>query len=272
MKKVIVITGASAGMGKDAALALIKKGHTVYTLARSMDKMEEIQKVGGHPIQLDITNEQQIKSAVDTIIQKEGRIDVLWNNAGYGLYGAVEDVPITEARHQFEVNLFGLAAITQLVLPHMRKNKSGTIINTSSMGGRIYMPLGAWYHASKHALEGWSDSLRVDLRPFGINVVVLQPGAIATEWGGIMTDNLSTYSGKGAYSDTAKKLTASMQNMNSKNMMSPTSVITKTILKIIESKKPKTRYVVGAMAKPMMWMRKHLGDTMFDKILMSQLK
>jgi len=137
MKKVIVITGASAGMGKDAALALIKKGHTVYTLARRMDKMDEIQKVGGHPIQLDITNEQQIKSAVDTIIQKEGRIDVLWNNAGYGLYGAVEDVPITEARHQFEVNLFGLAAITQLVLPHMRKNKSGTIINTSSMGGRI---------------------------------------------------------------------------------------------------------------------------------------
>ncbi len=102
MKKVIVITGASAGMGKDAALALIKKGHTVYTLARRMDKMDEIQKVGGHPIQLDITNEQQIKSAVDTIIQKEGRIDVLWNNAGYGLYGAVEDVPIIEARHQFE--------------------------------------------------------------------------------------------------------------------------------------------------------------------------
>ena len=272
MKKVILITGASSGMGKDAAHALIQKGHIVYTLARRIDKMQDIRDAGGHPMQLDITSEVQIKNTIDTIIQKEGRIDVLWNNAGYGLYGAVEDVPIAEARHQFEVNLFGLAAITQLVLPHMRKNTSGTIINTSSMGGRIYMPLGAWYHASKHALEGWSDSLRVDLKPFGINVVVLQPGAIATKWGGIMTDNLSLYSGKGAYSDSANKLTASMQNMNAKNMMSPTSVITKTILNIVESKKPKTRYVVGAMAKPMMWMRKHLGDTMFDKILMSQLK
>ena len=272
MKKVIVITGASSGMGKDAALALIKKGHIVYTLARRINNMKDIQQAGGHPMHLDITSEDQIKKTIDAIIQKEGRIDVLWNNAGYGLYGAVEDVPIAEARHQFEVNLFGLAAITQLVLPHMRKNKSGTIINTSSMGGRIYMPLGAWYHASKHALEGWSDSLRVDLKPFGINVVVLQPGAISTEWGGIMTDNLSTYSGKGAYSDTAKKLNASMQNMHAKNMMSPTSVITKTILNIVESKIPKTRYAVGAMAKPMMWMRKHLGDAMFDKILMSQLK
>lgn len=272
MNKVILITGASSGMGKDAAIALIQKGHHVYTLARRIEQMNDIQLAGGHPIQLDITNELHIKNAIDTIIQKEGHIDVLWNNAGYGLYGAVEDVPVSEARHQFEVNLFGLATITQLVLPYMRKNKSGTIINTSSMGGRIYMPLGAWYHASKHALEGWSDSLRVDLKPFGIHVVVLQPGAIATEWGGIMTDNLTTFSGKGPYSESANKLVNSMKNMASKNMMSPTSVITKTILKIVDTKHPKTRYAVGAMAKPMMWMRKHLGDSMFDKILMSQLK
>lgn len=272
MKKVIVITGASSGMGKDAALALIEKGHIVYALARRMNMMDDIQKKGGHIIQVDITNEQHIKSAINEIIQKESRIDVLWNNAGYGLYGAVEDVPITEARHQFEVNLFGLAAITQLVLPHMRKAKSGTIINTSSMGGRIYMPLGAWYHASKHALEGWSDSLRVDVKPFGIHVVVLQPGAIATEWGGIMSTNMNQHSGTGAYAESARKFNASMQNMVDNNMMSPTSVITKTILRILESKKPKTRYVVGAMAKPMMWMRKYLGDTMFDKILMSQFK
>jgi len=272
MKKVIVITGASSGMGKDAALALINKGHIVYALARRINLMNDLLQAGGYPLQCDITNEQDIQKAVDTIIRKEGRIDVLWNNAGYGLYGAIEDVPIAEARHQFEVNLFGLAAITQMVLPHMRSKASGTIINTSSMGGRIYMPLGAWYHASKHALEGWSDSLRVDVKPFGIHVVVLQPGAIATEWGGIMSNNMTTYSGASAYSESAHKLNASMQNMVTKNMMSPTSVITTTILNIIESKKPKTRYVVGAMAKPMMWMRKYLGDTMFDKILMSQLK
>ena len=272
MKKVIVITGASSGMGKDAALALINKGHTVYALARRINLMNDIQKAGGHPLQFDITHSPSIKSTIDSIIQKEGKIDILWNNAGYGLYGAVENVPISEAKHQFEVNLFGLAEMTQVVIPHMRKARSGTIINTSSMGGRIYMPLGAWYHASKHALEGWSDSLRVDLKPFGINVVVLQPGAIATEWGGIMSSNMNLHSGIGAYAESAHKFNTSMQNMVDKKMMSPTSVITKTILQIVESKKPKTRYVVGAMAKPMMWMRKYLGDRMFDKILMSQFK
>jgi short-subunit dehydrogenase len=272
MKKVIVITGASSGMGKDAALVLIKKGHIVYALARRINLMNDLQKAGGYPLQCDITNEQEIQKAIDTIIHKERRIDVLWNNAGYGLYGAIEDVPIAEARHQFEVNLFGLATITQMVLPHMRSKASGTIINTSSMGGRIYMPLGAWYHASKHALEGWSDSLRVDVKPFGIHVVVLQPGAIATEWGGIMASNMTKHSANGAYADSANKLNTAMQKMASKQAMSPTSVITKTILQIVESNNPKTRYVVGAMAKPMMWMRKYLGDRMFDNILMSQFK
>ena len=170
-KKVILITGASSGMGKETAKACIEKGYTVYTVARRIDQMQDLKTLGGHPIQMDVTKESDIQNVVDTIIQKEGKIDVLWNNAGYGLYGAVEDVLVEEARKQFEVNLFGLAAITRKVVPYMRKANGGTIINTSSMGGKIYTPMGAWYHASKHAVEGFSDCLRLELKEFNIPVI-----------------------------------------------------------------------------------------------------
>ncbi len=131
MSKVILITGASSGMGKDAAVKLIEEGHKVYTAARRIDNMTDLKKLGGFPIQMDVTIESEIEHVINTIVQKEGKIDVLWNNAGYGLYGAVEDTPIEDARKQFEVNLFGLASLTQKVLPIMRNEKSGTIINTT---------------------------------------------------------------------------------------------------------------------------------------------
>ena len=182
-KKVILITGASSGMGKESAKALIRKGHAVYAAARRIEQMEDLKSMGGYPIEMDITSENDVREVIETIIRKEGRIDVLWNNAGYGLYGAVEDVPIEDAKKQFEVNLFGLAAITQKVVPYMREANRGTIINTSSMGGKMYTPMGAWYHASKHAVEGFSDCLRLELEPFNIKVVVLEPGIIITEFG-----------------------------------------------------------------------------------------
>lgn len=270
MKKVILITGASSGMGKVAAKDLIQQGHIIYTAARRIEQMQDLKAMGGHPMQMDITKEADIQNVVDTIIQKEGKIDVLWNNAGYGLYGSVEDVPLDEARKQFEVNIFGLASITQKVIPYMRKAKSGTIINTSSMGGKMYMPLGAWYHASKHALEGWSDSLRLDLKPFGIHVVVLEPGIIATEWDGIMIDNITKFSGKGAYSEMAGRVAAASKKMYDNDASNP-SVISDSISKIVASSNPKTRYRVGKLAKPMVWMRVFLGDKLFDKIVMSQI-
>lgn len=213
-KKVILITGASSGMGKETAKTLIKQGHTVYSVARRIDQMQDLKILGGHPIQMDITNESDIQNVVDVIIEKEGKIDILWNNAGYGLYGSVEDVPVDEARQQFEVNVFGLAAITQKVIPYMRKANAGTIINTSSMGGKMYTPLGAWYHATKHAVEGFSDCLRLELKPFNINVVVLEPGIIVTEFGDVMLKNINTFSSKGAYSSLTNKLiTATKKNV-----------------------------------------------------------
>lgn len=271
MSKVILITGASSGMGKESAKALIQQGHTVYTVARRIEQMQDIKTMGGHPIQMDVTKLEDVKNVVDTIIKNEGKIDVLWNNAGYGLYGAVEDIPVEEARQQFEVNLFGLAAITQQVIPHMRKAGTGTIINTSSMGGKMYTPMGAWYHASKHAVEGFSDCLRLELKEFNIKVVVLEPGIIVTEFGEVMLKNISKFSAKGAYASLTNKLVSATKKMYDKGQGSKTEVISKIITKIVSTTNPKTRYRVGLWAKPMVWMRIYLGDKLFDKIVMSQV-
>lgn len=271
MSKVILITGASSGMGKVAAQKLIQEGHKVYTAARRIDQMQDLKAMGGFPIQMDIANESDIEKVVSQIIEKEGKIDVLWNNAGYGLYGAVEDIPTDVARKQFEVNIFGLASLTQKVIPYMRKAQSGTIINTSSMGGKMYTPMGAWYHASKHALEGWSDCLRLELKAFNINVVVLEPGIIDTEFGSVMLENIAQYSGKGVYAPIVNKLIDATRQMYEKGDASKPSVIADTISKIVTTNQPKTRYRVGKWAKPMVWMRVMLGDSLFDKIIMSQV-
>ncbi len=270
-KKVILITGASSGMGKESAIALIQQGHTVYTVARRIDQMQDLKTLGGFPIQMDVTKERDIQHVVDTIMLQQGKIDILWNNAGFGLYGSVEDIPVEEARQQFEVNLFGLAAITQKVIPHMRNAIGGTIINTSSMGGKMYTPMGAWYHASKHAVEGFSDCLRLELKQFNINVVVLEPGIIVTEFGDVMLKNISKFSSKGAYATLTNKLIAATKKMYDSGQGSKTSVISNTISKIVNEPKPKTRYRVGLWAKPMVWMRVYLGDKLFDKIVMSQV-
>ena len=271
MKKVILITGASSGMGKEAAKKLIHEGHIVYTAARRIDQMLDLKSLGGNPLQMDITIEEDIQNVVDLIIKKEGKIDVLWNNAGYGLYGAVEDVPLNEARKEMEVNVFGMAAMTQKVIPFMRKAKSGLIINTSSMGGKMYFPMGAWYHASKHAVEGLSDCLRLELKQFNIKVVVLEPGFIATGFGSVLIDNFSKTPKGSAYLNMIHKITEGTKKAAEGNGSSKPSVIADTISKIVKTNNPKTRYRVGKFAKPMVWMRTYLGDKMFDRIVMSQM-
>ncbi|ADB37456.1 oxidoreductase [Spirosoma linguale] len=267
MSKVILITGASSGIGKETAKKLIIEGHKVYVAARRIDQMQDLQLAGGIALPLDITNEENIQQVVDIIIGREGKIDVLFNNAGYAIYGSVEEIPIQEARRQFEVNVFGLASLTQKVIPFMREARSGTIINSSSMGGKMYTPMGAWYHASKHAIEGWSDCLRLELSPFNIHVVILEPGLIATEFSDVMSGPMVARSGSGPYANIVKGVASSASMA-----MSPASVIAKTVSTIVGSRKPKTRYRVGNRAKPMVWMRVNLGDRLFDKIIMSQVK
>ncbi|MEC3908134.1 oxidoreductase [Tamlana sp. 2201CG12-4] len=273
MKKVIIITGASSGMGKDAALRLVEEGHIVYGVARRLNHMKDLEEAGGHAIKLDITNTDQVKEAVTRIIKEQGQIDVLFNNAGYAVYGSVEDVSIEDAKRQFDVNLFGLATITKAVLPYMRKQKQGTIINNSSMGGKMYTILGSWYHATKHALEGWSDCLRLELKPFNIDVVVIEPGAIRTEFGDVMNGPMLERSKGGPYEAAANTIAHTTEAFysNPKNS-SPASVITNKVVKAIYAKKPKTRYRAGKWAKPMVWMRIYLGGRLFDRVLKSQMK
>lgn len=272
MKKVIVITGASSGMGKDFALSLLGKGHIVYGLARRVEKMQDIVQAGGNAIAMDVTDESQIQAAVDQILKEQDKVDVLINNAGYAVYGTVEEVPIETARRQFEVNIFGLASLTQKIIPFMREKKSGRIINISSMGGKIYTPMGAWYHATKHALEGWSDCLRIELKPFGVDVVIIEPGGIATEFSNVFQEHFQGDAENGPYAKALQSIINSTQEMSEKGRLSDPSVITKLIDKAVHSKRPKTRYVAGAYAKPMMFMRKYFGDRFFDKMLMRQFQ
>ncbi len=272
MSKTILVTGASSGLGKDFALHLIKEGYIVYGGARRIEKMKDIVEAGGHSIQLDVTDPKSVTAAVSLIIKEQGRIDVLINNAGYAVYGAVETVSLEDAKQQFEVNIFGLAHITKEVLPHMRKQKSGKIINISSMGGKIYTPMGAWYHATKHALEGWSDCLRLELKAFNIDVVIIEPGGIKTEFADVLYDPMVERSKGTVYEGLANTLAKATKEMYDQGKVSPPSVITKLISKAIKSKKPKIRYVAGKYAKPMIFIRKWFGDRMFDKVIMSQVK
>lgn len=265
--KVALITGASSGMGKETAIKLKDNGYIVYGAARRVAKMDDLKQRGIHVLPLDVTDEESIKNCIDDIISNEGRIDVLINNAGYGSYGAVEDVPLEEGRRQFDVNIFGLARLTQLVLPHMRKHKYGKIVNISSMGGKIYTKYGAWYHATKHALEGFSDCLRLEVQDFGIDVIIIEPGGIKTEWGHIAADNLKKTSANGAYAAGAVKAANAMAEMYDSNQLSPSSLIADTIYKSITASRPKTRYAVGFMAKPSIFMRKWFGDRFFDKMI-----
>lgn len=271
MKKVILVTGASSGIGEATAMKFLSEGHIVYGAARRIDRMKPLRDAGGYAIQMDITDQNEVKLCVDQIIREQGKIDVLVNNAGYALYGPVEQVSIEDARRQFDVNIFGLASITQQILPFMREAGSGTIINLSSVGGKIYTPLGAWYHATKHALEGWSDSLRIELAPFGIDVIIIEPGAIMTEFVDVLYQPMLDRSTDGPYEEMINAVAEASKGTYDPKQASPPSVIAETIARAVRSSRPKTRYAAGKMAKLILFMRGILSDRLFDKLIMSQV-
>src|SRR5271168_777318 len=230
MNKIALVTGASAGIGEATARALLAAGYKVFAGARRLDRMAGLAAAGATLLKLDVTDDASMVGAIEAIKTGAGRLDVLVNNAGYGSYGALEDVPLDEARRQFDVNVFGLARLCQLVLPSMREHLSGRIVNVSSIGGEFGEPFGSWYHATKFALEGLSDSLRMELHTFGIDVVVIQPGAILTEWNSIARDGLMKYSGNGAYRDGVRSHIKMMASADQGSMPSPPSVVAKTIV------------------------------------------
>jgi NAD(P)-dependent dehydrogenase (short-subunit alcohol dehydrogenase family) len=270
-KRVVLITGASSGMGKETAKQLLSEGYVVYTAARRVDKMADLEELGAPAIKMDITNEEDVVNAVEKIKLHHGGVDVLVNNAGFGLYGAMEDTTIDDAKYQFEVNLFGLARLTQAVLPYMREKRTGRIVNITSMGGKIYTPLGSWYHATKHALEGWSDCLRLELAQFGIKVIIIEPGIIKTEFGTTLLGPMMERSGSSAYAEMARAVASATENSYEKGGGSHPAVVSRTVSKALKARKPNTRYVVGKFAKPLIFVRKWFSDRVFDKAIMSQM-
>ncbi len=266
LKKVAIVTGASSGIGKETVSRFLKEDYEVHAGARRLDLMRDLERQGAYIHALDLTKGESIDAFVANVVEKSGRIDVLVNNAGYGLYGSVEEVPLEAAHNQIEVNVFGLAHMIQATLPIMRKQGVGRIINITSVGGKIWSPLGAWYHASKFAVEGFSDSLRNEVRPFGIDVVVIEPGAIKTEWGTIAAENVKKISGNGPYSRWAEA-TAHLFTAEGVNPSVSPHVVADAIWHATSTRHPKARYAVPFAAKAILGLRRILSDRLFDQLL-----
>lgn len=266
-KKVILITGASSGIGFDAAQTLARQGHTVYAAARRVEKMEPLQSDGVKVMRMDVTDSASMAEGVKTVLDAERRIDVLVNNAGYGYFGAVENVTMEEARRQVEVNVFGLAELCKLVLPVMRKQGSGRIINTSSIAGKMVLPFGAWYHVSKFSVEALSDALRMEMRPFGVDVVLIEPGGIKTDWGIIAAKHLAESSKGTAYEEDALREAELMHKGYSGNYLSAPRVVTRAISRAVNSQRPRARYRIGSGAFIMVFLHTVLPTRWWDGMM-----
>ncbi|HET6165381.1 MAG TPA: oxidoreductase [Marmoricola sp.] len=265
--KVALVTGGSSGIGECTVRELLDAGFVVYTVARRVDRMQPLAELGAHVFAMDVTDDDSMVAGVQRIVDEQGRIDVLVNNAGYGSYGAVEDVPIAEARRQFDVNVFGLARLTQLVTPHMRSQGMGRIINISSIGGKFYEPFGAWYHATKFAVEGFSDSLRMELKPFGVDVVLIEPGPIITEWNEIARDSLLEMSGDGDYARYARRAHKVLTEFDKPGRASKPEAVARKIRKAATTRRPAARYPVGRGARMITSSRDHLPDRLYDQVI-----
>ena len=266
MTKVILITGASSGIGFDAAATLARQGHRVYAAARRVERMEPLKECGVVPLQMDVTDEASMEAGVRTVLAAEGRIDVLVNNAGYGYFGAIENVSMEEARRQLEVNVFGLARLCQLVLPSMREQGSGRIVNTSSVAGKTVLYFGGWYHVSKYSVEALSDALRMELKPFGIDVSMIEPGGIQTNWGLIAADHLAESSKGTPYEAEGLREAETMRKAYSMRLLSKPAVVARAISRAVNSRRPRARYRIGFGAGTLVFLHTILPARWWDAL------
>jgi NAD(P)-dependent dehydrogenase (short-subunit alcohol dehydrogenase family) len=265
--KTALITGASSGIGEAIARQLMADGYKVYAGARRVDRMLPLAALGATVLTLDVTDDASMVAAIAKISAEAGRLDVLVNNAGYGSYGALEDVPLDEARRQFDVNVFGLARLTQLALPLMRAQRAGSIVNISSIGGKMHEPFGSWYHATKFAVEGMSDCLRMELKPFGINVIIIEPGAIVSEWNTIARDSLRKVSGHGPYGAAAEQHARMLAGADRSTAAGRPEQVAQAISGALKAARPRTRYPVGGGAAWILALRWVLPDRAFDRFM-----
>lgn len=269
----ILITGCSSGIGRASAELLVKAGYTVYATARRSETLEPLAAAGARTLTLDVTDDASMQAAVDVVSAEHGHVGTLINNAGYGEYGPIEEVPMDRVRAMFETNVFGLARLTQLVLPGMRSAGSGLIVNVSSMGGRIAFPIGGYYHASKYAVEGITDALRNEVRSFGIAVALVEPGPIRTNFEETINASHAVDNPGSPYADLVAAVTQVNAGVYSSKVMSVgPQAVAKTILKVVESDSPRPRYLVTPVARALVNTRRIGGDRVWDAIVGHQFK
>lgn len=269
-KRVAIITGASTGLGKEMALLLRKNNIVVYAGARDIEKNQDLINHDIKVRNLDVTNTNSIKKFVDFVLEKEKRIDILVNNAGYGIFGPVELISEEEAKKQFDVNVFGVAQMSKNVIPTMRKQNSGLIINVTSMVGKIGLLLGDWYVSSKFALEGLSDCMRMDLKPFNINVVKLEPGIIYTPWYEKMAPKFIEDTKNTAYAKESEK-TMNWLVSAAKTSKTTTLDVANAVLEITKSNNPKSSYVVGQEAIELWDIKNKFGEEKFEEEIRNRI-
>ena len=264
----VLITGCSSGIGRATAMRLVRAGHIVYATARRPETLAEIAELGGHTRTLDVTDAGSMASVVEEICATHGFIAGLVNNAGYGEYGPVEEVPLERVRKQFETNVFGLVALTQLVLPGMREHGTGRIINVSSIGGRMTLPLGGFYHASKHAVESISDALRMEVDQFGVKVVLIEPGMITTEFNGTISGTLETEAAAetGPYAAMKMGMKTALLSKGSERIAGSPDSVARVIERALNARAPRTRYLVTPMARVVVATKRLSPDRAWDLI------
>jgi short-subunit dehydrogenase len=275
----VLITGCSSGIGRAAAISLHAAGLTVYATARQVDALAGLARQGIRTLALDVTDEASMTEAVAAVEEAAGPVGVLVNNAGYGLYGPVEQLPMDEIRRQFETNFFGLVRLTQLVLPGMRRRGRGRILNVSSMGGRITLPGGAFYHASKYAVEAFSNGLRMEVAQFGIDVVLIEPGPVKTPWNDVAAASLSTATAPGVAVDsdpyaTYKAAVGASFGRAEAGLFgrfgSTSEDIAKVITQAVTARRPRARYLINPVAKSLVVLNQVLPARAYDSMMRRQ--
>jgi NAD(P)-dependent dehydrogenase (short-subunit alcohol dehydrogenase family) len=272
MEKIAIVTGSSSGIGFETALDLAREGYFTYATMRNTKKGDTIKEIAKkenlklETLELDVDKEDSVKNAINKIVKEKGRIDILVNNAGYGLFGCLEDISMEELKAQFETNFFGVVRVSQSVIPVMRKQKSGIIVNVSSVAGKIGFPVSPGYISSKFAIEGLSESMRYELSPFGINVIIIEPGVIKTNF---MSSTKKSLKSDSAYKDITNKVIMGITMMS--EMGTPAKEVAATIIKAIKSENPLPRYVVGNDAMMFLEARKNKTDLEFENYIKKEL-
>jgi NADP-dependent 3-hydroxy acid dehydrogenase YdfG len=270
MQKIVLITGAASGIGRATAEQFVQNGFITYATSRRLETLTPLQNIGCEILELDVTSEQSMQTAVAVILERHGKIDVLVNNAGYGLNGPIEELEMDKLRHQFETNVFGLVRLTQLVLPSMRQYQSGRIINVGSIGGTFTAPGAGAYHASKWALESITDALRFEVQSFGIDVSLIQPTGVYTQFDQKIAStmpNTGATSPYGFFKNNHLKVTQRMFSSNSNAGIIKPEMVARVILDAANARKPRTRYKVGLSAVIYSSLRKLVSDRVWDAIM-----